>query len=423
MTFTGTMIRGARSSFRSAVTLDGREVNGRLFPVDGGGSNRGITLVGGEAATYEQLYETQPWVQIVVNKLARNIARLPLKVYVNPDEPDERERVREGPLADLLKMPGERMGPGKLKQAIVSNVALHGNSVLVKRRKRVGMPPFELLPSSFAFWDVVRDASESVWYVYKPRRGPVIPFRADEVLHFSWWEPGDGLKAPSPLKALRETLMMEDAAQRAAIASFENGMRQSGFFSAPASIPPDQFERLRAQLSEKYGGPDNAMKTVLLDNDIDWKQMSNNAQESELVNLRKLTREEVAAVYDIPPPVIGILDRATFSNITEQHLMLYQDTIQPWTSMIEETFSVQLIAPEPLMAGQYAEFEFGAVLAGDPVKQTNTLVRAVGGPFMTPNEARARMNMQPITDDDAADQLRPAPNASIQETPSDSGNN
>lgn len=217
--------------------------------------------------------------------------------------------------------------------------------------------------------------------------------------------------------------MMEDAAQRAAIASFENGMRQSGFFSAKASIPPDQFERLRAQLSEKYGGPDNAMKTVLLDNDIDWKQMSNNAQESELVNLRKLTREEVAAVYDIPPPVIGILDRATFSNITEQHLMLYQDTIQPWTSMIEETFSVQLIAPEPLMAGQYAEFEFGAVLAGDPVKQTNTLVRAVGGPFMTPNEARARMNMQPITDDDAADQLRPAPNASIQDTPSDSGNN
>ena len=71
-----------------------------------------------------------------------------------------------------------------------------------------------------------------------------------------------------------------------------------------------------------------------------------------MVETRRLTREECAAAYDVPPPVVGILDRATFSNITEQHIMLYQDTFGPWLTMIEETPQTQLIDPEPLLAGQ-----------------------------------------------------------------------
>lgn len=411
MAAVATMIRGARNAFRANVTLDGKEVGGRMFPVSPTGG-RSIPLVGGNAATYEELYRTQPWIRIVVNKLARTTARLPLKVYVNPDEPNERERVRDGALVELLKHPGGRKGTGELVREIVSNVALHGNHVVVKSRRMVGVPPYELLSTSFVYWDVVSDANGNRWYVYSPNRGPAIPFTPEEVLHFSWWKPGAGLKAPSPLESLRTTLMLEDASQRAAIASFENGMRQSGFFSAKGAINESQFERIRAQLTEKYGGPDNALRVILLDNDIDWKAMSNDAQESELINVRKLAREEVAAVLDIPPPVIGILDRATFSNITEQHLMLYQDTIEPWTDMIQEVLQVQLIEDEALMSGQYAEFDFGAVLAGDPVKQVDTLTKAVGGPFMVPNEARALRNLPPI-DSPEANELRPAPNASL----------
>ena len=408
-TIVDVMVRGARS-FRGAVTVDGRTVGGRLMPLEG--SNRVVELVGGSSATYEELYRTQPWIRVVVNKLARTAGRLPLKVYRNPDEPGERERVREGPLYELLRRPGERVGTGEFVRAVVSNVALHGNFVAVKRRKRAGMPPHELLWTSAAYWSCVRDREGNTWYVYKPGSGEPIPFRPEEVLHFSWWKPGPGLWAPSPMEALVTTLKTEDAAQRAAIATFENGMRQSGFFTTAGSMKPDQFERYRAQLVERYGGPDAAMKVVLLDNGMDWKAMSNDAQESELINLRKLTREEVAAVLDIPPPVIGILDRATFSNITEQHLMLYQDTVEPWTNMVQEVVDVQLVGDEPLMAGEYAEFDFGGVLAGDPVKQIDTLVKAVGGPVLTPNEGRAKLNLPPIADPEA-DELRPPPNASL----------
>ena len=51
------------------------------------------------------------------------------------------------------------------------------------------------------------------------------------------------------------------------------------------------------------------------------------AEEAQYIETRKLNREEVCAAYDVPPPVVHILDRATFSNITEQMRSMYRDTM------------------------------------------------------------------------------------------------
>lgn len=407
MTIVQTMVKGVRG-FGANVTINGDTE--RLMPLNGAG--RGLDLVGNKSATYEELYRTQVWVHAVVNRLARSIGRLPLKVYVNPDEPAARERVREGPLAELLRRPGSRMGPGRLKQEIVANGAIHGNCVLVKDRPRAGRPVTGLIPSSFAYWDVRGDAAGETWYIFSPGNRPPIVFRPEEVVHFRWWAGGSGLRAASSLEALRTTLMTEDATQRMTIASFENGARPEGAFSVDGEVKPEQMERARAELQQIYGGVDNAFKIAMLDHGAKWISMSHTLVDSELINLRKLTREEVAAAYNIPPPVIGILDRATFSNISEQHLMEYMDTIQPWTTMIEEDFAVQLIDLEPTMTGQYAEFDFNAVLAGDPVRRIEVLTKAIGGPFMTANEGRATQNLPPLPDEQAK-RLAPPANASV----------
>jgi phage portal protein BeeE len=57
--------------------------------------------------------------------------------------------------------------------------------------------------------------------------------------------------------------------------------------------------------------------------------MTLTAEEAQYIETRKLNREEVCAAYDVPPPVVHILDRATFSNITEQMRSMYRDTMAP----------------------------------------------------------------------------------------------
>lgn len=402
MTALATMVRGARNAFRSGTNIVETNIM-RSLMVNGGGA---IELTGGEWATYETLYKTQPWVKAAIDRTANSIARLPMKVYSNPDQPNELERVREGALYELLKMPWYANGNLQVGtqfdflQAIVKNIGWHGNMVFVKSRARIGEPPSELIPSNASYWSTRNSGGTNV-YVFDPGNGTdKLTFWPEEVVHFKFWAPGKGTWAPSPMEAIRRTLILEDAAQRSMISAFEHGMRQAGFFSAPKEMPEAQFQRIRAQMAEKYGGPDNAFKTMLFDNGITWQAMSNNAEESQLVELRRLNREEVAATFGVSPPMIGILDRSTFNNIEELHLMMYDD-LDVWAELIEQTLAAQLISTEATMDGQYMEIDLNKILRGDPMKRISAYASAVGGPWMTPNEAREKENLPPADGGDA----------------------
>lgn len=410
------MLRGARAS----VTLD--HINLSLEETGGSRTRIGrgsVALVGNQRASYAQIYRTQIWPNAIVNKLSRGIGRLPLKVYSRAGA--ERERVRTGGLYDLLESPYEGCSPFHFKSAVIGNMAIYGNAVAVKgpTDRRPGTPPTELIVSDFSFWEVLPGKERPVdWYVFRGEGGQVIPFRPEEVVHWRWWGPGSDTVGPSPLEALRTTLKIEDAAQRAQIAAYENGMRPMGAFSVPQDLKPETMQEMRAQLNETYGGVDNAYKIALLAGGAKWEEMSFDLNEAGIIAARTLTREECAAAYDMPPPVIQILDRATFSNITEQHLMLYMDTMGPWMVNFEETLQVQLIKPEPAWADQFVEFDLNEVLKGDISKRMEALSKAT---WMTDNEKRQIDNL-PFKEDKRADRLNGAlANSSLMEAANAAG--
>jgi len=411
-TITDVFVRGA-SRIRSSVTLD----NINLSNAYTGNSNRpgfgSIPLSGNRSATYEAMYRQNPWIRAAVDRVSGGIGRIPWDAYIDADEPGEREKQREGQLAELLANPYEDGTPSVIKQAIVKNLLIHENAVLVKVRPGVGRPPVEMLPSSFGYWEIVPGERRRIdWYIFHGElagRPQHIPFRPEEVIHFHTWGTGRGLLGDSRMEALRQTLQIDDAVRRTMIGGFENGLRIVGAYSIDGILKDKAAaERMRAQLNETYGGVDNAFKIMLLEGGAKWQEMSHSLVDSDAVKLKGLTKEEVAAVMNVPQPSIGILDHATFSNVTEQHLMEYQDTYQPWTVLIEETLQEQLIEDEPTMAGQYVEFNYKQILKGDPIKEIEAGVKAVGGPYMTANEFRGTQNMPPIA---GGDVLNAPPNA------------
>ena len=397
MTLLQTMARGVQASITWNNINISEEYTGSISGQGGGGS---IDLVGDRRASYEKIYLTQIWVHSIVNKLSRGIGRLPLKVYLDGDE--SRERVRSGPLADVLQRPWPGGTPFALKSAIVANIGVFGNSVVVPVRLDTSRSPTELLPSSFAYWHIVPGKDgKAEWYVYR-NGASVIPFLPREVLHYKWWGTGADLVGASPVAALHRTLTLEDAAQRMHISSYEHGMRPSGAYTVEGPQPPkEDLERMRAELDRLYGGVDNAFRTAILGGGAKWSPMAHSLADSEIINTRKLNREECAAAYDMPPPVIQILDKATFSNISEQHLMLYMDTMGPWTTMFEETTQAQLIDPEPAFQGHYVEFDLAEVLKGDITKRMEAYKMAT---FMAENEKRRAENM-PRIDHPLADMI------------------
>ena len=354
----------------------------------------------GRTISYSSLYRTQPWVAVLVNKLNRQISSLPLKIYRSNSQND-RERVRDGSLAELLRNPWPRAAPVHLKQKLAFPALLHGNATIAKYRPRAGRPPTELLPLDWRYLAAHDDGQGGTidfWETSQTGRPKYLA--PDAVIHVAWEAP-DGNVGVSPLQQLGITLAAEEATQRYVAAAFNNGVQPSGAVVLPADehVDAEVREEIRQEIHAIHGGVDNAFRMMVLGGGADLKSVAHTAKEAELVESRKLNREEVAAVYDVPPPMVGILDKATYSNINEQHRMLYTTVLRPWLTLIEETIQAQLIDPEPAWEGLYVEFDLGEVLKGDPKERAEAAKTFIGAGVYTINEWRALENLPRIERD------------------------
>lgn len=394
----------------TVVISDGRPTAAKSWPLAGARTNnagsvigqpRGIDLLGAErGASYVTLYRAQPWVYIVCNKLMRGIGRLPWGGYTQDVEGNE-DRDLGGPLDSLLNRPYPRGSGYTVKEFVVGQMAIHGNALLVKWRPGRGAPPAELWPVDWRRIEPIAGTNTPVAAYRYGGDGERI-FYPDDVVHFQWYGPeGPGI---SPLEPLRRTLALEDAAQRYGIANFSNAARPSGALVHPARMRVEQEAALQAKIDSLHAGVDNSFRMLMLSGGMDWKPFGYSAADSQTIETRRLTREEVAAAYDIPPPAIGILDRATFSNVSEQHRMLYQDTYGPWLVNMTDTLDVQLIAGESTFEGQTVRFDLNEMLKGSPQERAAAYAQFRISSVYTANELRRIEGLKRI-DDPLADAI------------------
>src|SRR5262245_278556 len=384
-------------------TPNGRTVGQKKWPLSGSAPNTQTTWrqegsIGW--STYETLYRTQIWVYVCVNKLARGIARLPLKAYTFDPDTGVRTEERTAPVAKLLKQPYPLGRTYHLIESAVSYLMIYGNSTFVKFRGGNGRTPAELWPLPWPQVEVILGTDRPIdGYRWTGRNGLRKFFVAEDVVHFKWFNADANQPfGVSPLEALATTLTMENAAQRYGISSFGNAARPASFIKSERNLTRQQRKELREEIEQNYGGPENAFKVALLDNGLDWKPLAFSASEAQLVDNRKFSRDEVCAAYDIPPPMIGILEHATYSNITQQHWMLYMDTLAPVLKMMEDTFMAQLVDGEPAWDGIFLEFDLDGVLRGNIEQRSQAYQRLLTSGVYTPNQLRKLENMPPIND-------------------------
>jgi HK97 family phage portal protein len=348
---------------------------------------------------YAAIYRTQPNVRTCVDFLARNIAQLGLHVFRRVSDTD-RERLREHALARVIAQPLPReykVTRYRLISSLVSDLAIYDNAYwLMVTGPQLGLlripPPYVhvkggLMPEAYEI----------------RLQGKTIKIPREEIVHFHGYNADSGIVGLSPLETLRRILAEEHAAGTYREHFWRNAARMHGIITRPAGAPewtPTARQRFKAEFEALYSGAEASGRTAILEEGMEWQVAQFNAQESEYLAGRKLTREECTRAYHIPLPLVGILDHATFSNIEAQHKHLYQDSLGPWLAMIQEEIDLQLLPRLGDADGVYCEFNIAEKLKGDFGEQTAALQSAVGRPWMTANEARARMNLPSVEDGD-----------------------
>ncbi|WP_338683934.1 phage portal protein [Streptomyces acidiscabies] len=338
---------------------------------------------------YAAIWRAQPQVRTVVNFLARNIAQLGLHVYRRVSDTD-RQRLTDHPLALLLASPMPGMTTYRLIERLVSDLAIYDEAYWVKweregRRLLLPVPPTLIRPSE-GNWVAPKN--------YVTAGG--ITFEPDQVVHFHGYSPEDLVVGSSPLDALRALLLEESESTKQRAAMWRNGARATGVLVRPADAEPWSPEAKRRfgemwRTFSQGGGAEGG--TPILEDGMTYDQIAIDPQRAQYIESRKLSREEVAAAYHIPPPLVGILDHATYSNITEQHKILYQDTLGPWLTMTQQEIAANLLPDLPDSRDVYCEFNIAEKMRGSFEEQAAAASTATGGPWMTRNEQRARFNL------------------------------
>lgn len=371
---------------------------------------------------YAEIYRKQSEVRVAVDFLARNVAQLGLHVFRRENETD-RQRLREHPLALLLASPNPYTTAYRLIHGLISDRGIYDRALWAKVLQN-GVPQLVRIPPRL--WTIDKDDN---WlnpsaFVVKGSRGKAkIP--AGNAVYFRGYNPLDERYGLSPIESLRRALSEEYAAGQMREQTLRNGARFSGYLSRPKDAPKWSLQardRFRTGWRQQYLGwsATDAGGTPVLEDGMTFTAASQSAVDLQYVEARKLTREEVAAAYFIPPPMIGMLDKATFSNITEQHKMLYQDTLGPILMEIKQELELQILPDFDDREGVYVEFNLQEKLRGSFEEQAQQLQTSVGAPYLTRNEARARANLPHI---EGGDELVVPLNVLVgyQASPTDSG--
>jgi HK97 family phage portal protein len=327
-----------------------------------------------------------------IRVLAEGVAQLPLVVYRRRAD-GGRERANQHWLFELLHdRPNQWQTSFEWREMLMGHVALRGNHYSWKNLVDRGRQVRELVPLHPDRMEVEQLDDFSLRYHYTTPDGRSRTFGQDEILHIRGLS-DNGVVGMNPIAYQRESIGHYLAAERHGASFFGNGAFPGAAFKHPGQLSPQAHENLKRDLQEDYGGG-NSGKPILLEEGMDWQQLSVSNEDSQFLETYKHKRTEIAAIFRVPPHMIGDLERATFSNIEQQSLDFVVYTLMPWLRRIEQAILRDLV-PDNQRASLYAEHLVEGLLRGDMAARKDFYASAINWGWMSPNEVREKENMNP----------------------------
>jgi HK97 family phage portal protein len=359
-----------------------------------------VETLGGEASlagvqvsprASEQLSAVFACVQVI----SESLASLPIFVYRRRDD-GGREVDDAHPVARVLRrQPNDWQTMPELVEMVQALVLLRGNAYLqIVRDDRGALSG--LVPLHPDRVNVMVLPSGRVRYDIATAAGTMRPLLDDEVLHLRD-RSDSGIMGKSRLTRARDTIGTAIVTNQHAASTYANGASVGGVLKHPGKLSDDAHKRLRASLDDRFKGPRKAGTTMILEEAMSWEQIGVSPEAAELVESRRFSTEEIARIFRVPPPIIGDLTRANYSNSREMGNWFLTHTLGPWIAKWEAALERALFS-EADRQTHIIEFKTEAWLRADIEQRYRAYATGLQWGFLSPDEVRQLENRNPIPD-------------------------
>lgn len=221
---------------------------------------------------------------------------------------------------------------------------------------------------------------------------------AEDMLVLPGFSPG-GLFGERIAQRFRETIGVGLATELYIAHFYGQGANASGFLSHPGRLGDKAFNRLKKSIDDQLGGIDKAHRYLILEEAMQWHQLSVDPDKAQALGLRKFQLGEAARILGVPPFVVGDLERATFSNTEQQNRQVVVYALTSRVVRFEQRLRKQLIS-DKMRARDYVKLNLSSLLRGDTAAQTQSFTAGRNGGWFSVNDIRDILDLNAVADGD-----------------------
>jgi HK97 family phage portal protein len=269
------------------------------------------------------------------------------------------------PLQRILhELANPEMSAAELRETLMGHVLLWGNAYAEVQRDSTGriIALWPLRPDRMR---VERGADGVLRYLYQLPTGERVVLRGptarerSQVLHVRGLS-FDGRVGYSPIAVAREAVALHLAAQEFGARFFSNQGQPLGALQVPKGTSAKAIQHLRESWRELHTGLSRAHRVAILEEGITWQSIGIPPEDAQFLQSREFQTVEIARIFGVPPPLIGVVERVGVTGQIEQLAIQFAKfTVTPWAVRIEQAVKRDLFT-----LADWQRFEVRFTLAG-----------------------------------------------------------
>ncbi len=224
---------------------------------------------------------------------------------------------------------------------------------------------------------------------------------ADRMFHVRGFG-GDPLGGLSTLSHARNTFGLASAIDRAAGATFRNGLHPTVAFKFDKFLSPEQRAIVDREMTDRYLGARNSGRPLRLEGGTSVEVLSIKPEDAQMLESRGFSVEEICRIFGVPPFMVGHTATSTsWGTGLEQQVLAFQKfTLRRRLKKIEQAARKQLLTAADRASGVTVSFNLEALLRGDSAARAAFYGAMLSAGVMTINEVRALEGLPPVAGGD-----------------------
>lgn len=322
-----------------------------------GRTNSGVFITPDNAITISAVWAA-------ISYLSQTIAMLPWTI--NATVKGGMEERESNPVNNLLRRrPSFEYSSYQFRETLMHWALRWGNGYAEIERDIAGRP-IAMHPIHPSQVTVYRDPEDgSLFYEVAGDNERVILDPMD-IFHLRGF--GESVVGVNVMMYASESLGWAKATQLFGAGFFGNGANPSGVITMKRPMSKKGMENLRKEFAKLYGGPDNGNSVAILDNEMDYRQLSTSPDNGQFLQTNQFQVEEICRWFGVPPHKVYHLLRTSFNSIEHQSIEVVTDSLMPWERRFCDEADFKLLGQN--RSNLFSKMDFNHLLRGDTATRT-----------------------------------------------------